>query len=154
MPGSLVGKFFRLPSSERGLLARAFLILAAARITTWVLPFNVARRLVVARPRNAAADAFTREQVGWAISNARRLVPHATCLPQALTAESLLHRNGLPAELRLGVKKPAQGKFIAHAWVVSAGRIVVGALPRNEMDELTPLPPLPSIWPESGSTGS
>ena len=154
MTGSLVGKFIRLSSAERGLFVRAALTLAAARLTTWLLPFNWARRLVVVRPRSAVSDAFTHEQIGWAIAQAQRLVPLATCLPQALTAESLLHRNGRPAVLRLGVKKPAPGKFIAHAWVVSAGRIVVGALPRNEMDEFTPLPPLPSIWPETGSTDS
>ena len=153
MTGSLVGKFFRLSSLERGLFVRAVLTLAAARITTWVLPFNVARRLVVARPRSATADAFTPEQIGWAITNAQRLVPQATCLPQALTAESLLHRTGRPAILRIGVKKPPTGKFIAHAWVVSEGRIVVGALPPHEMAEFTPLPPLPSIWPDSGATG-
>ena len=152
LPGSVVGKFFRLPAAERALFVRAVLTLAAARVTTWALPFNLARRLVVARPRGAVADSFTHEQIGWAIAHAQRLVPLATCLPQALTAESLLHRNGRPAVLRLGVKRPASGKFIAHAWVVSAGRIVVGALPRAEMDEFTPLPPLPSIWPGISST--
>lgn len=150
MAGSPLGKFFRLSASERGLFMRTVLILAAARLAIWVLPFNTARRLVVTRPRRAGTASCTNDQIHWAITNAQRFVPQATCLPQALTAESLLHRAGRRAVLRIGVKKPASGKFIAHAWVVSEGRIVVGALPRAEMDEFTPLPPLPSIWPDSG----
>ena len=73
MTGSLVGKFLRLSSTERGLFVRAVLTLAAARVTTWALPFNLARRLVVARPRGAVADSFTHEQIGWAIAQAQRL---------------------------------------------------------------------------------
>lgn len=151
MAGNPLVKFFRLSASERGLFTRTVLILAAARLATWVLPFNTARRLVVTRPRREGAASFTNEQIHWAITNAQRLVPQATCLPQALTAESLLHRAGRAAVLRVGVKKPASGKFIAHAWVVSEGRIVVGALPPHEMVEFTPLPPLPGIWPDPGS---
>ena len=57
-------------------------------------------------------------------------------------------RAGLPADLRIGVMKEASGKLLAHAWVESDGRIVVGNLPGG-VGLYTPLPTLPSVWPET-----
>jgi len=82
------------------------------------------------------------------MSHAQRVVPGATCLPQALAAEALLKRGGLPADLRIGVMKGASGKLLAHAWVESDGRIVVGDLPGG-VDVYTRLPTLPSVWPKT-----
>jgi hypothetical protein len=42
------------------------------------------------------------------------------CLEQSLAFGWLLHRQGLAAELRIGVAKPA-GQFAAHAWVEHGG---------------------------------
>ena len=61
------------------------------------------------------------------MSKAQRVVPQATCLPQALAAEAY-YAERAPAELQIGVKKTPSGKLAAHAWVVSDGRIVVGDL--------------------------
>jgi hypothetical protein len=82
------------------------------------------------------------ERIAWGIAAARRVVPAATCLPQALAAEVLLAHNGHPAELRLGVLKTGTGSIQAHAWVESEGRVVVGQLAEG-LSRYTPLPPLP-----------
>lgn len=42
------------------------------------------------------------------------------CLPQSLALQALLRRQGLSAELRIGVRR-ADGKLQAHAWVEHAG---------------------------------
>lgn len=141
----VLGKFLRLRAHDRGILMRTVLTLGAARLATWFLPFPVGRRLLVGK-RRAVSPTLTGDRVRWAISRARRVVPKATCLPQALAAEALLTRGGLPAELLIGVKKTPSGKLAAHAWVVSDGRIVVGDLGR-ELASYTPLPTLPSAWP-------
>jgi hypothetical protein len=120
---------------------RSIAWLGAARIALWVLPFRTARRLL-SRSTHPAATDVTPERITWALTRARRIVPRATCLPQALAAEALLIRSGLPAELRIGVVKTAQGRLEAHAWVESGGRIVVGEL-REGLSRFTPLPPLP-----------
>ncbi len=86
------------------------------------------------------------------MAHAQRVVPRATCLPQALAAESLLTRGGLPAELQIGVKKTPEGKLLAHAWVESEGQIVVGALPEG-LGAYTRLPTLPREWPEPRPAG-
>ena len=144
----VVRKYLRLPARDRAVLTRTVLTLGAARLVTWLLPFAVGRRLLVGKQRSTTPT-LTRDQVRWAMAHAQRVVPHATCLPQALAAEALLTRGGLPAELNIGVMKTG-GKLAAHAWVESDGRIVVGDL-GNELAAYKRLPTLPRDWPGSGA---
>jgi hypothetical protein len=44
-----------------------------------------------------------------------------TCLPRALTLRWLLSRDGIPAELRIGVNKTPAGMY-SHAWVELDGQ--------------------------------
>ncbi|HYV96630.1 MAG TPA: lasso peptide biosynthesis B2 protein [Gemmatimonadaceae bacterium] len=127
---------------ERALLVRAFFTLVVARVSTWVLPFRVARKLVKSAP-GAPRPEYNHERIRWAIQVSERFVPSATCLPQALTAESLLTRAGHQAQLHLGVRKNARGRIDAHAWVVCEGAIVIGDLPEG-LRHYTHLPPLPN----------
>jgi hypothetical protein len=147
----LVRKYLRLPAHDRALLTRTIFTLGAARLATWLLPFPRGRRLLIGT-RRPATPTVTRDQVRWAIAQAQRIIPRATCLPQALAAEALLTRGGLPADLQIGVMKTPSGTLTAHAWVESGGRIVVGDLP--ELAAYTRLPSLPSVWPESRVAGT
>jgi hypothetical protein len=135
-------RFLRLSAADRSLLARAVVLLGAARLALWLLPLGVVRRLLARAARPAPETAATQERVAWAIGVARRVVPRATCLPQALAAEALLTQAGHSADLRIGVTKTDRGRLVAHAWVESEGRIVVGELLEG-LAGYTPLPPLP-----------
>lgn len=54
-----------------------------------------------------------------------RLGPYRVgCLRQALTVEYFLRRRGLPAQLRIGARKSADGQFDAHAWVELDGAVL------------------------------
>jgi len=140
-----VRKFARLAPRDRAVLTRTVFTLALSRLVTWVLPFPVGRRLLVGKRRSR--QTVTGDQIRWAMHHAQRVIPKATCLPQAVAAEALLTRGGLPAHLQIGVKKTPDGKLTAHAWVESDGRIVVGYL--RDLDAYTRLPTLPPAWPES-----
>jgi Transglutaminase-like superfamily len=48
----------------------------------------------------------------------------ATCLPQSLVLWWLLKRQGMEAELRVGVRKGAD-RFEAHAWVEHGGVVLL-----------------------------
>ena len=137
-------RFFLLAPTERRLLARATLTVAAIRIGLWVLPFRTLRR-VLARTARETCDGPEKnmasiEKVSWAVGMASRIVPRATCLTQALAAQVLLARQGCPATLTIGVAKSQQGQLEAHAWVEIQGRIVIGKL--TDLSRFTPLPPL------------
>jgi transglutaminase superfamily protein len=138
----LLDRFVRLPAADRSLLVRSVLLLGAARLALWVMPLQAARRLLARAARHPVPTSVTPERITWAVAAAERVVPAATCLPQALAAEALLARYGHPSTLRIGVVKNERRRLVAHAWVESGGRIVVGEL-REGLSEYTPLPPLP-----------
>ena len=114
-----VRKLARLESEDRWLLLEAGLILIWIRLSLWMLPWRravaAAANLPMPTPRRVAPL-----HAAWAIRNASRLVPGATCLTRALALQYLLNRVGHAARLSLGVTNGAHG-FVAHAWVEYEG---------------------------------
>jgi Transglutaminase-like superfamily len=135
-------KLVLLCPSERRLLLRSGVLLWAARLGLWLLPFPTLLRLLtklrLAEPILAGGNSKNIQNIGWAIAVASRYVPVATCLTQALAGQILLAQHGEPALLRIGVAKSEAGKLEAHAWVESRGRVVIGDSP--ELFRYTPLP--------------
>jgi hypothetical protein len=133
-----LGRFFRLPASERWLLAKAALLLGAIRVGLWLLPFRTLRSLLDrAAAFHGEANHEPTDAVVWAVEVAAKGLPaFDTCLTRALATQVLLSRRGVPALLRIGVVKSQEGKFEAHAWVESDGRVVIGGY---ELERYTPL---------------
>jgi hypothetical protein len=64
-------------------------------------------------------------RVEWAVATAARNLPwKPVCLPQAVAAQWMLRRKGIPSTLYLGID-PA-GNYDAHAWVRAGAVIVTG----------------------------
>jgi hypothetical protein len=78
-------------------------------------------------PAGRPADAPARHRAAryaWAIAlAARHHVVRARCLHRALVLHRWLRREGLPSELRIGVRK-VDGALLAHAWVELDGEAV------------------------------
>ena len=137
-----LGKFLRLPTSERRLLIDAAFLLLAIRLGLWLLPFQTLRRLL-ARIYATRTAKRTRVPVGrvvWAVDVVSWYMPGVKCLARALAAQMLLNQHAHPAHLRIGVARSESGQLQAHAWVESQGRIVLGGL--RDLWRYTPLPPL------------
>ena len=136
-------KFLRLPAADRRLLVKALLIVGAARLGLWVLPFPVLRRLMARLSRCTAAPSRAEPaelgQISWAVTAVSRYVPEATCLTQALATKLLLCWRGQQASLRIGVARSEAGQFIAHAWVECNGRVVIGG-PASHLRQYALLP--------------
>jgi hypothetical protein len=116
--------------AERLLLLQSLLLIPAISILLRVLGFQrslsvldrLSRRRCRALPSRSEpvdAKAICR-LVGTA---ARHGLCEATCLRQALVVWFLLRRRGMPAELRIGVRKNAE-RLDAHAWVESNGGVL------------------------------
>lgn len=125
----------RLPAPERGDLAEAMVLCTLASVLLRVLRF---RRLAPRLGRHMAESPgqhvpITIRQVArvrWAVGAAARHLPwKPVCLPQAITAQWMLRRRGIPSTLYLGTD-PARG-YDAHAWV-RAGAVIVAGGPRQE----------------------
>jgi hypothetical protein len=77
------------------------------------------------------------DRIAWAVRAAGRFIPGGTnCLVRALATQSLLGQYGYRSELRIGVRKAADSALAAHAWLESAGAVVIGEF---ELDHYVPL---------------
>jgi hypothetical protein len=119
----------QLSPADRRLLLEAALLVLAIRLGLWLLPFRVLRHLLgrIAREQpSPTGEAQLVERIAWAVKGVSRCIPQATCLTQALAAQVLLQRRGLPARVHIGVARDEEAGLAAHAWVESQGRVVVG----------------------------
>jgi Transglutaminase-like superfamily len=107
------------------------------RVALDVLPFRWVHRFAARSGRSAGPVRV--DDYAWAVQAAARRIPRASCLTQALALQSLLARAGESSRLRLGVAKD-DGKFEAHAWLESGGRVVIGGRDVDRFAQL-PLPP-------------
>ena len=128
-------KFFELAPAQRALLVRTFALVGIVRTALWIAPFPLVRRVTNRwarlRPDASPSPSQASEQladVTQAVTRASRFVPRATCLTQALATRILLARRGIASVVRYGAARGADGKFLAHAWVESEGRVVIGGV--------------------------
>jgi hypothetical protein len=142
-------RYVALSARDKGLVLEAVLLLAVVRAGLIGCSILRMRRILSLytkrRGRRGRADREDLSRIQWAIAAATRRIPGATCLVQALTAEALLQRRGLPSELCLGVRKrdTASKSLEAHAWVLCDREVVTGG--GDEQPEFTVLSRLSSL---------
>lgn len=125
-----------LRPADRVLLARAFVHVAAIRLSLCVLPFRLFRGALgtqcdprsslasLATPRSDSSSESTREaqveRLVWAVRTAARFVPRASCLTQALALHRLLQGAGQASVLNIGIAREAE-EIRSHAWIEHDG---------------------------------
>lgn len=148
---SKVAKWQSLSGTEQGLFLQALFLLVGVRCLLKLLPFRIWRSLLLkltTTPVNPPVNPTkTKErckqveisQVIRAVEQSSRFMLGVKCLARAVTTGILLRRYGFAPALQLGVKfEPASG-FVAHAWVVCSGNVVIGRLVDLERYNLLPL---------------
>ena len=145
-------KFMRLGRRDRALVIAAARMLAVTWIGLRTAGFNAVKRRagrVVAPdtgayawcgpPPRASVSPPSVDRIAWAVRAAGRFIPGASnCLVRALATQALLGRFGHRSDLRIGVRKAADGSLAAHAWLGSAGAVVIGEF---ELEHYVPLAP-------------
>lgn len=127
--GSL-GRFLRLPLSEKFLCAQAFALIPLTAMALRIAGLNPWQSLLskfIPKHREDSSTAARAEQafrVAHLVDAAARRLPfHANCLHQSVVLWWLLRRRGLAADLRIGSR--TQGDTLeAHAWVEYAGTVL------------------------------
>jgi hypothetical protein len=67
------------------------------------------------------------QELAWAVNTiSRYLARDLTCLPQALVVHQMLSQRGYSAKLLIGVAKGEHDNLVAHAWVETEGKVVIG----------------------------
>ncbi len=135
-------RFFALPGVEKRLLVQATLSVAWATFEIRLLPFRWVQSRLARVPFRSGPPKHRADQIVVAILRASRIVPGASCLPQAVAANRMLARNNHRSTLRIGVDKSAPQGFRAHAWLECDGRVLVGG--ERSLEEFTPLPAMHS----------
>jgi Transglutaminase-like superfamily len=133
----VIGRYLSLMPEDRALVLRAAFLVSFVRACLWVLPYRTVRRLL-AQPVEARQSDYPSSRIAWAISSVSRYVPGATCLTQALAAESLLRFYGYEPSLHIGVAKNSSRALEAHAWIDVQGTTIVGNV---GVERFTPLKP-------------
>lgn len=131
--------FSNLPTAERSLILRTVPLVAAIRMTLWIIPLRRVRRLAKTFEwlHFAVPADLPVSRLEWAVRAASRRIPMATCLTQALALQCLLARSGRNSEVHIGVKMDTEAGFQSHAWVVCEGRMLL-----SEPDEVADYSPL------------
>jgi len=161
----IAAEFIRLDRRDRALAIAAARALAVTWTALRVAGFNAAKRRAsrVATLRSRA-NAWcgppprwsvarpTIDRISWAVRAVSRFIPGGSnCLVRALATQSMLGRFGYSSELGIGVRKADDGGLAAHAWLESAGAVVIGEF---ELDHYVPLAPPGSRQPDSRRSGS
>jgi hypothetical protein len=124
-----------LPYQKKKLLGQSLIAVSSIRLSLWVFPFKALNRwLCTLAPTNAddrKAEWSVIDNVTSAVRFCSLYVPYASCLTQALAVRTLLGLRGQNSELKIGVDRDEDGKFMAHAWVEIDGKIIIGRLPHH-----------------------
>ena len=112
--------------------ARGLIELVRARVAFGRLE----ARAILARNHAVQASACTEaassnpalaQRIGYIIPRISARLPwRSDCVIQAMAAQNWLAANGLASEIQIGVERPVDGPFGAHAWLVHAGVVVTG----------------------------
>ena len=120
------------------MLLRAMLLLPATAAGLRVFGFRRLQSVLTRwegarskRSENSGEDLLETARMSARMVSAagRHGLGQPNCLRQSLVLCWLLRRDGIPAALRIGVRKES-GKFQAHAWVEYAGAVL------NDTDEV------------------
>jgi Transglutaminase-like superfamily len=119
--------FRAMRGADRLLVCEAVAMLALARLIVLILPFRYMVPWLSRAPETDSCDKVLRLRVRNAVTTGARNVPwNAACMPQAMTAKTMLARRGCRSALHLGATIGTNGALIAHAWLVSGGEVVIG----------------------------
>ena len=125
-----VVKFLDLDADQRWLLCKVTMLLAAIRLSLWVLPYPAVRRFLDRLSQRSAPlepGRLSAERLAWATTIAGRIIPGGGhCLTQALTLRTFMSRRGYPARICYGVRGVEGAPLMAHAWVEHDGTVLIG----------------------------
>jgi hypothetical protein len=134
-----LAKFVQLSLAEKILLVKACLLVAMAAARLRMLPHRWNRSWIEGVDEaGAPAPDDSAQKVAWAVAVVSRYVPSGHCLPQAIAARILLRDMGYRSTVRIGVRKPSESEFQAHAWLECDGRVWVGGQFGQAATEKTP----------------
>jgi hypothetical protein len=139
-----VKTFFHRSPREFWIFGQALGGLTVTRLALWMLSLaatrSLVRKLFFARHALRPERRCSEDQIIRAVVSAgKHSLVASTCLASSLVGQALLQRHGHSAQLRIGVRREAGGKFAAHAWLERSGKVILGG-PSTLVSSYTRLP--------------
>lgn len=145
-------RFGELSGPDKGLLLRAVVWLAIARVRLAITPFPKLVEGLSSKPENKVSvtlfpsnrvtDTLFPERVGYAVRMAAANVPwRSDCFPQTIAAYSMLKRYGYSSTVHLGVERVGEDDLLGHAWLTCADTVVTGGAELDRYTEVHRLSP-------------
>ena len=134
----MLRRFFSLAPCYRRLVLEAACLQTGIAVGLRLIHFGALRRLLdrfsaAGETADPASASIVMGQIAWAVdASSRHLSAVSTCLTEALTAEAMLRRRGVPAHAAIGIDRPNGGVLHAHAWTELGGTIVTGGAARDK----------------------
>ena len=126
-------RFWRRPNAEKWLAMQSLILCLFSVIALRLIGFRRWKRILwissggkkLAEKSLSRDDMKIAEAVYAVVDMVARNTPGRliTCLPRSLTLWWILRRQGVEAELRMGVRKDSE-RIAAHAWVVCHGTVI------------------------------
>ena len=128
-----IKRFFALTGEEKKLFVEAYVTLGLMRAALLLFSFKrLTRSLEQQKDIGEMIPPGDHKlksaiEVGNAIMRAAAHTPwESACLVQALTAQRMLQKRGIPGVFYLGAMKEEGDEFKAHAWSQCGDRIITG----------------------------
>lgn len=129
---SRLAKFLRHDWAGRALLLEALGWLVWAKVLLLIFPFrwiapHLGKRMAESSATLTEPQRELVSRISWAVQSAASHVPLGlVCLPQAMAAKWMLRRRHIASTLYLGVARPDENQFTAHAWLRVGHYILTG----------------------------
>ncbi len=124
----LLQQLIKANQSDRFLLIEAATLLILIRVGLQFIQFKTLRNQLTKLSQPQNTQPVSVYKIVWAITMVSPYIAGVKCLARAMATQVMLSKRGYSNQLRIGVAKDQQGQFIAHAWVESRGRTVMGGL--------------------------
>jgi len=141
-----VANLFRQSRTRQRLVVEAVIALAFARISVqrhgqYGAIGLIGERVVTVEDDQRESAPVTKD-LGWAVEAAAKSVPwNSLCLTQAIAVARMLNDRELPWVLHVGLDHDDANALLAHAWVTSGRRVVVGGAGISAFTRLTAYAP-------------
>ncbi len=120
-----VSRYFKLPASDKRLLAEAFVGHARSRILVAIRPFSRIAEELGKKDFETGWETIEEQRqllyrISWAVRAAAGKTPwDSKCLVQVMTAKRMLKKRGIESTVYLGIRKKDGKDMAAHAWIRS-----------------------------------
>ena len=128
---SRLKKFLEVSGPERRFFLEALVLHMWVGLLLKFIPFRwipglFGNKVKSRKSKVESPDAKVIELIRDAVARANRVSPWRNrCLVSSLVGRCMLRRRKIPSQLSLGVAKDADGRTVAHAWLISGGLEIV-----------------------------